>query len=263
MYKTVEDIEREVWNRYFAEALDNKGQETENKDLWWQISEDDTVDIIYEIFAQRPIEILEAGCGSGGTNFSLAERLNVARIDLLDISENALKYAQKITPPALADITHYTLGSVFEFEPVRQYDLVWNTGLIEHYDKDNIIKIVANMLKCVKKGGVAVIGMPNRKSPAILKAALLGTNFAKKYLPFIKGYRNTTEILYSDNEIKALFENNFDVDVQIKYAGSPLFVGTPKCMVRTVNKMFQKTAFSFLTYFILTERKSYEHQILS
>lgn len=254
MYKTVENIEQNVWDRYFAEALGGKGQEMENTNLWWKISEDDTVDIVYDIYAQRTISILEAGCGSGGTNFSLANKLNICQIDLLDISKNALKYAEKITPPSLRSITNYIHGSVFELKTSRKYDLVWNTGLIEHYSKENIVKIVANMVKCMRKNGAVVIGMPNRKSPAILKAAFLGTHFARKYLPFIKGYRNTTEILYSDTEIKELLENNFNVDVQIKYAGSPLFVGTPEFIVKAANKLFRKTPFSFLTYFILTER---------
>ena len=254
MYKTVENIEQDIWNRYFAEALDNKGQEMENTSLWWKISEDDTIDIVYNIYAQRAISILEAGCGSGGTNFSLSNRLKISQIDLLDISKNALKYAEKITPPSLRGITNYIHGSVFEFRTSHKYDLVWNTGLIEHYNKENIVKIVANMIKHTRKNGAVIIGMPNRKSPAILKAAFLGTYFARKYLPFIKGYRNTTEILYSDNEIRELLENNFNVDVRIKYAGSPLFVGTPEFIVRAVNKLLKKTPFSFLTYFILTER---------
>lgn len=261
MQKEIEKNEQKIWDDYFAEALSDKGQETENKNLWWCISEDDTVDILWEIFGDRSISILEAGCGSGGTNFSAAEKLKIRQITLLDISQNALRYAKKITPPSLANITRYIKGSVFEIKTSPKYDLVWNTGLIEHYNKKQIIKIVSNMLACLRRGGSVVIGMPNRRCPAILKAAFLGTTFAKKCLPFIKGYRNTTEVLYSNYEIKKLLENNFKgYKIQEKFAGSPTFVGTPSFLVKIINKFFNKSSFSFLTYFILTERKKNDRQ---
>ena len=259
MQDNVEKNEQHIWDRYFAEALSDKGQEMENKDLWWRISEDDTIDILFEIFGKKSISILEAGCGSGGTNFSAAEKLNIRQITLLDISQNALRYAKKITPSSLAGITKYVKGSVFQLKASPKYDLVWNTGLIEHYNKKQIVDIVSNMLTCLHHKGAVVIGMPNRKCPAILKAALLGTSFAKKYLPFIKGYRNTTETLYSNHEIKQLLEKNFKgYKIQVKYAGSPTFVGTHTFLVKIMNRFFNKSSFSFLTYFILTERKHHD-----
>ena len=257
MNKSTELLEKDVWDKYFAEALNGKGQEMDNSDLWWQISEDDTVDIIFDIFKQKNISILEAGCGSGGTNFSLEKRLNVEQIDLLDISENALLYAKKITPEHVLKKTRYIQGSILETnnKQLRKYDLVWNTGLIEHYQKDEIVKIIENMLALTKKDGAVVLGIPNIKSLAVLKSAFLGTNFAKNFLPFIKGYRNTTEIIYFDKEITEIVEKNFKtVAVQTKYAGSPLFVGTPKFIVKLFNKLCSKTRFSFLTYFILTRK---------
>ena len=151
MNKSAELLEKDVWDKYFAEALSGKGQEMDNADLWWQISEDDTVDIIFDIFNNKNINILEAGCGSGGTNFSLEKKLNVDQIDLLDISENALLYAKKITPKHVLKKTRYIQGSILEpnNEHLKKYDLVWNTGLIEHYQKDEIVKIIANMLNLV------------------------------------------------------------------------------------------------------------------
>lgn len=253
MTKSVEILEKKIWDEYFSEALRGCGQEVENSNMWWTISERDTVDIIKRIFGDKKFNLLEAGCGSGGTNFSLAKELNVTGIDLMDISEKALKYADAIRPKDLNIGINYILGSILD-EPNGnlKYDLVWNTGLIEHYDKCDIIKIINNMLNLTKTKGFVVIGIPNRKNIAVLKASFLGKKFSRKYLSFIKGYRNTTETLYPDKEIRELIRNEFkNIEVFTEYAGSPLFVGTPTFIVNIFDKIFKRTKFSFLTYFII------------
>lgn len=254
MTHLVEKNEKQIWNAYFAEALDGCGQEMENSNLWWSISEIDTVDIVYDIFKAKTINVLEAGCGSGGTNFSLGKKLKLNQIDLLDISVNALKYAKQITPPEYQSKTRYILGSILDekIEELGKYDLVWNTGLIEHYTPKEIISIISHMLDYTNEHGVVILGIPNIKSIAVLKAAFLGTRFARKFLKFINGYRNSSEILYSDRQIKKLISDHFkNVRIELKYAGSPLLVGSPEFLVRLVNQLFRKTKFSFLSYFIL------------
>lgn len=253
MGSKVEALEEKIWDDYFTESLCGQGQEVDNENTWWSISERDTIIIIKDLFGNKKFNLLEAGCGSGGTSFSVAKELNVVGLDLMDVSQQALKYANSIEPDCLNVSVKYQKGSILN-RPRKGgiYDLVWNTGLIEHYNKKEIIRIINNMIFSAKSGGIVVIGIPNRKSIAVLKAAFLGTRFARKYLSFIKGYRNTTEILYSDTEIKKLIKDNFKkYCINIKYAGSPVLVGSPNFIVRAFDSIFKRTRFSFLTYFII------------
>ena len=44
---------------------------------------------------EKPVRILDIGCGSGVIGLTLKEKLKEATVDLLDISENALKVAKQ------------------------------------------------------------------------------------------------------------------------------------------------------------------------
>lgn len=253
MLKKVEQQEKQIWDDYFKEALSGAGQEMENSNLWWTISERDTINIVKELFDQKPFSVCEAGCGSGGSSFSLVQEMNVTELHLMDISTNALEYAKKI---ALKDIKipiTYEQTSILSNPNIKQrYDFIWNTGLIEHYQIDDIITIVRNMLNIAKDNGIVMVGIPNKSSMAVCKARILGSKFGSKYLKFIPGYRNTTEIPYSNKQIKRVLLTNFeDYNIDVRFAGSPLFVGTPEFIVKIADILVKCPRNAFLSYFII------------
>jgi SAM-dependent methyltransferase len=172
----VKRFEYEKWSRYFGEALSGQGQEHE-RNLWWEVSDTDTIEIVASLFERdRPIRILEAGCGSGGTNFHLAEHMNVASIHLLDLTETALCFARELEPPALAGRVHYVRGDAFRLPfAAGSFDLTWNVGTIEHYPLPAILRMVGEMMRVTRRDGFVVAAIPNRYCLAVMKAWLLGT----------------------------------------------------------------------------------------
>lgn len=253
MLKKVEQQEKQIWDDYFKEALSGAGQEMENSNLWWTISERDTINIVKELFGQKPFSVCEAGCGSGGSSFSLVQEMNVTEMLLMDISNNALEYAKKIASKNIKIPISYEQTSILSNPNIKQrYDFVWNTGLIEHYQTDDIITIVKNMLNMTTDNGVVMVGIPNKSSMAVCKARILGSNFGLKYLKFIPGYRNTTEIPYTNKHIKQILSTNFENhNIDIRFAGSPLFAGTPEFIVKFADILVKCPRNAFLTYFII------------
>ena len=104
-------------------------------------------------------------------------------------------------------------------------------------------------------GGFLVIGIPNRRSLAVMKAALLGSSFGKRYLNWVKGYRNSSEILYSNRFIQACIQSVTGAPVSIQYGGSPLCVGAPLFLVKFFDHYLRLKTFSFLTFFIIEKIK--------
>ena len=257
MLKKVEQQEKQIWDDYFKEALSGAGQEMENSNLWWTISERDTVNIVKELFGQKHFSVCEAGCGSGGSSFSLVQEMNVTKLHLMDISNNALEYAKNIASKDINIPITYEQKSILSNPDIKQqYDFVWNTGLIEHYQTDDIITIVKNMLNMTKNNGFVMIGIPNKSSMAVCKARILGSKFGKKYLKFIPGYRNTTEIPYSNKQIKQLLSNNFTkYKTDIRFAGSPLFAGTPEFIIKITDALVKCPRNAFLSYFIIKKEE--------
>lgn len=256
------DKEMRYWDSYYEEALRGEGQEFSSS-LWWNIADRDLMLLIQKLFSskEKKVDVLEAGCGSASSSFLLANYLNVDRLTLVDISQKALDFAQiKSKEQKISANLEFIQGSIFDLSPFKnKYDFIWNVGLVEHYHPKDIQKIISEMYGALREGGYLAIGIPNRKSIAVLKAALLGSKFGRKYLRWIKGYRNETEILYSNRDMVRFFQ---EIDPRftpkIGYAGSPLWVGAPQGGVQFCDRFLKLKLFSFIVLFILQKREPNE-----
>jgi SAM-dependent methyltransferase len=248
----VKNFECIKWNRYFTEALAGDGQEHE-RNLWWRISDADSIELVKNLFPDSPPEsILEAGCGSGGTTFLVAEILGIPKVHLLDISFEALRFAKSIEPPTLVQPTKYCQGDVFALPySDDSFELVWNVGLIEHYPPKGVIEILREMQRVTRPGGYVLAAIPNRRCLAVMKAAVLGSSFGETYLGWIKGYRFDTEILYGNREMALLIRQGLDCEVQIRMAGNCLWSSAADILVRASQTLGKKMQTSFLTFFVL------------
>lgn len=245
-----ETIEKDLWDGYFAEALDDKGQEVETLPFWNHL--DAALSDEVRLGLKEPASVLEAGCGAGGSSYKLSQVLSTNRLALLDISDKALDFARTLENTGKAKKTDFFEGSVFDLSAFyNEFDLVWNVGLIEHYPKEQIRKIAIEMYRAVKPGGKLFIGMPNKLSIAVLKAALLGSSWARKYLKGISGYRNSTENLYGAEEIQSLLAESLEREVQLSYVGCPLNVGAPSFMVEPTAQLKWARFFRFLVCFTI------------
>jgi SAM-dependent methyltransferase len=96
--------------------------------------------------------VLEAGCGTGQTLALLSERHESTG---LDISRAALNLAQN-------NCKNPVLGSIFTI-PFRDntFDLVYNSGVIEHFEDPTNIAAIQEMSRVTKPSGRVVIIVPN------------------------------------------------------------------------------------------------------
>jgi len=98
-------------------------------------------------------KVLEAGCGSGEgiSIFSGEGRLAVG----LDISEEAIKLT-------VSHSIHGVRGDNFMLPfPEGTFDLVYNSGVIEHFKYPGNIRQIKEMARVTKNGGEVIINVPN------------------------------------------------------------------------------------------------------
>jgi ubiquinone/menaquinone biosynthesis C-methylase UbiE len=197
----------------------------------------------------RPIAVCEPACGSGGTSLKLAERFEISEVVLLDISPSAVAFANSLIPAKLVDRSEVIQVDAFATELAdNRFDLVWNVGVIEHYLPDQILEMIQEMFRITKPGGTVLVAYPNRRSIAVLKAALLRSWFGRHFLHWLSGYRFDTEILYSDSFLAELICEHMGSAVVTRYAGSALWAGAPTALVKLEQKLFPRSRFSFLTF---------------
>jgi SAM-dependent methyltransferase len=92
--------------------------------------------------------ILEAGCGAGRQSLALA-RLGLYGINLMDFSQEALRYAQRLFDREDLQ-ANFISGDVFE--PNKpDYDLVFNAGVLEHYTFDQQVVFLRGMASRSRK----------------------------------------------------------------------------------------------------------------
>lgn len=223
---------------------------------WWKDCYDEINKfIIKKITLSDKKEILECGCGSGNSSLRLAPFLK--NVVLLDFSRSALGCARKIADYYGTYNVNFMEADIFNmpFERKR-FHLVWNIGVIEHYDYNQAKKIIEEMMHITEKGGWVCVGLPNFLSLPIIKAKILSFKFLKPLTFWIKGYRLKDEKKYNPLEIEKIFievakESNIEIEeIFSDYIGSVLPVETPKFIFNKINKsltkFFPKFAFLFL-----------------
>lgn len=112
------------------------------------------LDFMMEIETNLPegSMILEAGCGTGQTLSPLSERHETCG---LDISRAALKLAQdNCKYPVLASIFNLPFYD-------NTFDLVYNSGVIEHFKDPENIDAIKEMARVTKPSGRVIIIVPN------------------------------------------------------------------------------------------------------
>jgi ubiquinone/menaquinone biosynthesis C-methylase UbiE len=97
-------------------------------------------------------KVLEAGCGTGQTLALLSERHDTIG---LDISQAALNLAR-------SNCKNPVLGSIFHI-PFKNntFDLVYNSGVIEHFKDPKNVAAIQEMARVTKSSGRVIIIVPN------------------------------------------------------------------------------------------------------
>lgn len=107
----------------------------------------------------RGKKVLEAGSGSGIISAELA-RLG-ADISLMDISEDAIQVARKYfeSKKLHASFVH---GDIFS-PPFGEstFDIVWNAGVLEHFEHESRLMAVEYTSRLIKPGGMFITFNPS------------------------------------------------------------------------------------------------------
>lgn len=107
-------------------------------------------------------KILEAGCGRGLISARIAE--HGAQVYLLDISTEALKIAEKLFSARKLEALA-SLGDILDppFEE-SSFDIVWNSGVMEHFDSGSQAEALKKIAGLLKPGGLFVTFNPYEKA---------------------------------------------------------------------------------------------------
>jgi ubiquinone/menaquinone biosynthesis C-methylase UbiE len=199
MINIKEKIEHEnrYWSNVFTQEL-RKKNEKDFSSFWWEDYYTELSGYIKGILSLYEFNnILEAGSGSGKASILLNKRYEKV---FLDISVEALKYAEHLAKKFHSNNVDFIEGDIFKMPfNDKQFDFVWNIGVIEHYEINEIELIVEEMSRVCKEGGCVAIGFPNLYSGPTLKALLL------KWIKFIPGYRINSEKFYRIDSIQDIF----------------------------------------------------------
>lgn len=119
------------------------------------------------ILARRGIEpgatLLEAGCGSG--HLSLELRRAGYRTDLLDFDAASLAKARQgfEAEPASLDGTGFILGDLLKLDESVQpgsYDVVWNSGVLEHFSAETLERALRQMGRAARRAVLVIVPNP-------------------------------------------------------------------------------------------------------
>lgn len=110
--------------------------------------------------------LLHAGCGSGQVDVALQHDMSITA---LDISPGALNLYARNNPQAAA-IRH---GTIFQlpFED-GSFDGIYNLGVMEHFTRDEIRKILGEFHRVLKPGGKIVIFWPHARATSVFVLGL-------------------------------------------------------------------------------------------
>ena len=105
--------------------------------------------------------LLHAGCGSGQVDANIQRRM---RITAVDISPGALRLYARNNPRATG-IRHASILGLPFME--ASFDGAYNLGVIEHFSRDEIVRMLAEFRRVLKPAGRVVIFWPHRFATSV------------------------------------------------------------------------------------------------
>jgi dolichol-phosphate mannosyltransferase len=148
---------------------------------------------------QRGSKVLHAGCGSGKVD----KRVNsLLRITALDLSTEALKLYRTHNQDEFSIV----LGSITKLPLIDgSYDGVYNLGVMEHFEESEIILILKEFKRVLKKNGKLILFWPHQcaTSVAVIRSACRLLKFITKHeyhfhppeLTLIRGKEHAVDVL--------------------------------------------------------------------
>ena len=147
------------WDRYYQRPVSTA--------RWSRRVMSDELARLFTRFAPRrePLSVLEIGGGNSCFLPRLMKELRISPYAILDSSTEGMRRAREQFEPLYGGQIDYLLGDAFTVSPSRTYDVVFSIGLLEHFDEQEAIDLVALHRRWVEPGGLVVISVPTPTVP--------------------------------------------------------------------------------------------------
>ena len=161
-----EDLVVGVWSEYWKSKLDSPPEP------WDSLSQI----VLSTLLRERPgPAILEAGCGTGRISLRLAR--SGAQVTCLDATEEALELARAAFGEVPAT---FLKASIFEIPEMEPQDLIWSSGVLEHFHPEEQRTAIAQFVARLKPTGKVVLLNPYAGS-LLYRAAKAYLEWRKKW----------------------------------------------------------------------------------
>ncbi|MDH3649142.1 MAG: class I SAM-dependent methyltransferase [Saprospiraceae bacterium] len=168
-----------------------------------------------EIGDLEDLSMIELGCGSGRNSMRLAKM--GANVSLLDLSQSVLDKA-RIHYDAEGVSAKFVQGNIFDIPLDNDtFFVVWNAGVIEHWEGEEQVSVIREMLRISKASGYVVTLNPNKSS--------LLHDKGKRVLAWIGKYAYTDEINIRTLEQQAIKAGGHLTQPEYSVGFFVLFVG--------------------------------------
>jgi ubiquinone/menaquinone biosynthesis C-methylase UbiE len=183
------------WDNLWKKPFEYGPLETWGKEIFILIA-----DLLKDVENPR---ILSAGCGRGLVDYWLVKVFG-HHVTFMDYSEQCIKNLKKSLNGLKQDRFELCHGSIFEIPyPDQHFDMVWNAGVLEHFDDIEYNQALSEM-KRVSKGFV-LVDIPN----AQCKPYLLAKKWLEENDLWMYGFENPRETSkedFSRHHIELLME---------------------------------------------------------
>ncbi|GAX91608.1 class I SAM-dependent methyltransferase [Effusibacillus lacus] len=146
------DSQKEIWDTLWSQRVSYH---------WDSLSETIYGTICRFIRDVKGKALLEAGSGTGKISLRLA--MEGADVTLVDYSKKALENSQLAFRQKNRQ-GNFLLSDIRNMEvPDNSYDLVWNAGVLEHFDFSGKVSVLQEMARITKPEGIVLVFTPFAK----------------------------------------------------------------------------------------------------
>jgi len=107
----------------------------------------------------RPIKIIELGCGTGYHTLQMTRKYPVSKVTLVDGNESVIRDTER-RMASLSCEKEFLFDDLFKLELEDRYDIVHSQGLLEHYTPEEQRQLIRLHRDLLAPGGIAVILVP-------------------------------------------------------------------------------------------------------
>jgi len=107
----------------------------------------------------KPIKIIELGCGTGYHTLQMTRLYQVAKVTLVDANAGVISDTER-RMSVLECEKEFLLRDLFSLDLDERYDIVHSQGLLEHYTPEEQRKLIRLHRDLLAPGGIAIILVP-------------------------------------------------------------------------------------------------------